>query len=49
MLIASLTTVIAVGDGRVVLTVEVAGAVELYAFDLKTLRPLGQVRLAPKP
>jgi len=39
----------AVGDGRVVLTVEVAGAVELYAFDLKTLRPLGQVRLAPKP
>ena len=39
----------AVGDGRIVLTVEAGGAVELYAFDLKTLRPLGHVRLAPKP
>ena len=39
----------AVGDGRIVLTVEAGGAVELYTFDLKTLRPLGSVRLAPKP
>ena len=39
----------AVGDGRVVLTVEIDGAVELRSFDLKTLRPLGSVRLAPKP
>jgi len=39
----------AVGDGRVVLTVEIDGAVELLSFDLKTLAPLGRVRLAPKP
>jgi len=39
----------AVGDGHVVLTVEVDGAVELLSFDLKSLRPLGRVRLAPKP
>ena len=39
----------AVGDGRVVLTVEADGAIALYSFDLKTLRPLGSVRLAPKP
>jgi hypothetical protein len=39
----------AVGDGHVVLTVEVDGAVELLSFDLRTLRPLGRVRLASKP
>jgi len=39
----------AVGDGRIVLTVEIAGVVELRTFDLNTLRPLGQIRLAPKP
>ena len=39
----------AVGDGHVVLTVETAGAIELLSFDLQTLKPLGRVRLAPKP
>ena len=39
----------AVGDGHVVLTVEIAGAIELLSFDLQTLKPLGRVRLAPKP
>ena len=39
----------AVGDGKVVLTVENAGAVELYSFDLGTLKPLSRVRLAPHP
>jgi|SRR5664279_1054045 len=39
----------AVGDGRIVLTVEVAGAIELRTFDLNTLKPIGQLRLAPKP
>ena len=39
----------AVGDGRIVLTVEIAGAIELRTFDLNTLKPLGQLRLAPKP
>ncbi len=38
-----------VGDNRIVLTIEVAGAVELRTFDLDTLRPLGRVRLSPRP
>jgi hypothetical protein len=39
----------AVGDGHIVLTIEINGAVELRTFDLKTLRPLGQLRLEPRP
>ena len=39
----------AVGDNRIVLTVEVDGAVELRTFDLESLRPLGRVRLSPQP
>ena len=38
----------AVGDGRIVLTVEVNGAIELRSYDLKTLKPLGRMRLAPQ-
>jgi hypothetical protein len=37
----------AVGDGHIVLTVEVDGAIELRTFDLNTLKPLGRLRLAP--
>jgi hypothetical protein len=40
-----LSTVI--GEGRIVLTVEVGGAVELRIFDLNTLKALGRIRLAP--
>ena len=39
----------AIGEGRLVLTVEVAGGIELRSFDLNTLKPLGMVRLAPPP
>ncbi len=39
----------AVGDGRIVLTVEIAGAIELRTFDLNTLKALGSLRLAPGP
>jgi hypothetical protein len=39
----------AVGDGRIVLTVEIAGAIELRSFDLNTLKPLGSIRLSPTP
>jgi len=35
----------AIGEGRLVLTVEVNGAIELLSFELNTLRPLGRVRL----
>lgn len=36
----------AVGDNRIVLTVEINGAIELYSFDLNTLKPLGHARLS---
>ncbi len=39
----------AVGEGRIVLTVDVDGTIELYTFDLATLRPLGRLRLERKP
>ncbi len=39
----------AVGDGRIVVTIDVAGATELRLFDLTTLKALGRIRLAPKP
>ncbi|MDP2409811.1 MAG: hypothetical protein Q8M26_05945 [Pseudolabrys sp.] len=35
----------AVGDGRVVLTVEIGGVIELRSFDLGTLKPVGRQRL----
>ena len=38
----------AVGDGHIVLTVEVDGAIELRSFDLNTLKPLGRAVLTPK-
>jgi len=36
----------AIGEGRLVLTVEINGAIELLSFELNTLKPLGRVRLA---
>ena len=39
----------AIGDGRIVLTLEVAGAIELMTFDAQTLRPLGHLRLSSRP
>jgi hypothetical protein len=39
----------AVGEGHVVLTLEVAGAVELRSFDLNTLKPLARIPHAPRP
>lgn len=36
----------AVGDNRVVLTVDVNGAIELYSFDLNTLKPLAHARVS---
>jgi hypothetical protein len=37
----------AVGEGRIVLTIEVNGAIELVTFDLNTLKPLARIRLSP--
>jgi hypothetical protein len=35
----------AIGEGRLVLTVDINGAIELLSFDLNTLKPLGRTRL----
>jgi hypothetical protein len=37
----------AVGEGRLVLTVEVGDAIELRSFDLATLKPIARMRLTP--
>jgi hypothetical protein len=39
----------AVGADHIVVTVEVGGVVEVHTFDPDTLKPLGRLRLAPKP
>jgi hypothetical protein len=38
----------AVGDGHIVLTVEVGGALELRTYDLNTLKPLARLPLSGK-
>jgi hypothetical protein len=37
-----------IGEGRLVLTVEVNGAIEVLSFELDTLKPVGRLRLAPQ-
>jgi hypothetical protein len=39
----------AIGDRRLVLTVDIGGTIELRSFDLETLRPLGRLRLESRP
>ena len=39
----------AIGDRRLVLTVEIGGSVELRSFDLETLRPIARQRLETRP
>jgi len=39
----------AIGEGRLAVTIEVGGAVEVRSFDLTTLQPAGRLRLAPGP
>lgn len=39
----------AVGDGRIVLTVEIGGTIELRSFDLNTLKPLATMRFVTQP
>jgi len=36
-------------EGRLVVTVEVAGSVEIHTFDLGTLRRIGRLRFATEP
>ncbi|MEI9803317.1 MAG: hypothetical protein WDN48_01215 [Pseudolabrys sp.] len=39
----------AVGDGRIVLTIDVGGSLELRLYDLNTLKAVGRMRFAPQP
>jgi hypothetical protein len=45
---ARVVAISAAGD-RIVVTVELAGALEARTFDLKTLAPLGRLRFATEP
>jgi hypothetical protein len=38
-----------VADGRLAVTIEHGGTVEVRTFDLKTLRPAGRLRFATEP
>jgi hypothetical protein len=39
----------AVSEGRIIVTVEQGGAVEIRAFDIKTMQPTGRLRFATEP
>ena len=39
----------AVADGRIAMTVELGGSIEVRTFDLKTLKPTGRLRFATEP
>ena len=40
---------IAAADDRIVVTIDIAGALEARTFDLKTLAPAGRLRFATEP
>ena len=39
----------AVSEDRIVVTVELGGSVEIRAFDIKTMQPVGRLRFATEP
>jgi len=39
----------AIGADHIVVTIDVGGSTEIWTFDPDTLKPLGRLRLAPKP
>ena len=39
----------AVADGRIAVTIDVAGSIEIRVFDVKTLKPTGRLRFATEP
>jgi hypothetical protein len=39
----------AIGNDHIVVTIEIGGVTEIRTFDPDTLKPLGRLRLAPKP
>jgi len=45
---AKIITTAVAGD-RIAVTIEVAGAIEIHTFDVKSLKPTGRLRLANEP
>jgi hypothetical protein len=39
----------AVGEGRIVVTIEIGGRIEMRTFDLRTLKPAGRLSLPVEP
>ena len=39
----------AVADGKLAVTIEIAGAIEVRLFDFSTLEPRGRIQFAPAP
>jgi hypothetical protein len=39
----------AVAEGRIAVTIDNSGTVEVRTFDLRTLRPTGRLRFSPEP
>jgi len=39
----------AVAEGRIAVTLDVGGAIEIRTFDAKTLKPTGRLRFATEP
>jgi hypothetical protein len=39
----------AIGEGRLIVTIEVAGAIEIRSYDVKTLKPMGALKFSSEP
>ena len=42
-------TATALAEDRIVVTLDIGGAIEIRTFDAKTLRPIGRLKFAPEP
>ena len=49
MLIAGLTSALAVAGERLVLTLDTGGVTEIRTFDAKTLKPAGKLKFVNEP
>ena len=39
----------ALAEDRIVVTLDIGGAIEIRTFDAKTLKPIGRLKFAPEP
>ena len=49
MLISGATTLVAIAEDRIAVTLDVGGAIEIRTFDAKTLKPAGRLKFATEP